>query len=157
MNIGKFKIAGFFVFTALVLSAGVICAESAVDKTTVQESVAAVGVESKKPDIYKDLNLTEAQKKALDASRNKYREEMKKALGEVRVKKAAMYQELYKEKLDANKIKRINNDLKKLEAQVLDYRLQSVLDLRKILSPEQFSKLNARVANIMENRRKGKK
>ena len=43
------------------------------------------------------------------------------------------------------KIDQINGDLKKMMAQMLDYRLERILEVRKILTPEQFKKFTSQV------------
>jgi Spy/CpxP family protein refolding chaperone len=94
-------------------------------------------------DIYSQLNLTDQQKKQLDESRNKYREQNKTLFNQIKEKGALIRQELQKDKLDMNKINQANSELKKIEGQLLDSRLQGMLETKKILTPEQFKKLMA--------------
>ena len=42
--------------------------------------------------------------------------------------------------LNIGKITQINNELKILSAQMLDRKLEGILEVRKILTPEQFKK-----------------
>ena len=93
--------------------------------------------------IYSQLNLTDQQKKQLDESRNKYREQNKALFNQMREKRELIRQELQKDKLDMDKISKANSELKKIEDQLLDSRFQSMLETRKILTPEQFKKLMA--------------
>lgn len=95
-------------------------------------------MESRRQEMYKDLNLSDAQKQELEASRNKTREEMKAIFAASKESRAALSRELQKEKLDMGRISQINGELKKLNAQMFDYRLRSILEVRKILTPEQF-------------------
>ena len=90
--------------------------------------------------IFKDLNLTGEQKKMLEENKNKHAEEMKALFNAMKETRTSMRRELQKEKLDMVKIGEINNEMKKLEAQMSDQRLAGILEVRKILSPEQFKK-----------------
>lgn len=92
-------------------------------------------------DNYSQLNLTDQQKKQLDESRNKYREQNKALFNQIKEKRALIHKELQKDKLDMDKINQANSELKKTEGQFLDSELQSILETRKILTPEQLKKL----------------
>ena len=95
-------------------------------------------------DIYSQLNLTDQQKKQLDENRNKSKEQNKALFNQIKEKRALIRQELQKDKLDMDKINQANSELKKIEGQFLDFRLQGMLETRKILTPEQFKKLMAK-------------
>ncbi len=93
--------------------------------------------------IYSQLNLTEQQTKQLDESRNKYREQNKALFNQIKEKRALVNQELQKDKLSMDKINQANSELKKIEGQLLDSKLQCMLETRKILTSDQFKKLMA--------------
>jgi Spy/CpxP family protein refolding chaperone len=95
--------------------------------------------------LYKDLGLTKEQKQSLEENKNKNKEQMKALFQNMREKTALVRQELQKEQLDMVKITQLNNELKQLQAQMLDYKLQSILEVRKILTPEQFRKFSAKM------------
>ena len=96
-------------------------------------------------DIFKDLNLTGEQKKMLEDNKNKHGEERKALFNAMKEKMAAMRLELQKEKLDMAKINQINDEIKNLEAQMTDHRLKGILEVRRILSPEQFKKFTEKM------------
>lgn len=102
-------------------------------------------MDAKQQQLYRDLNLTKEQKKLLEENKNKNREQMKELFHNMRIGMILMRQELQKDQLDMGKINQINNELKQLQAQMLDYRLQSILEVRKILTPEQFKKFEAKM------------
>ena len=90
--------------------------------------------------IYSQLNLTEEQKKQLEDNRLKHREEMKVAFDGMRHYKEALNQEFMKPNLDMNKVKEIQSQVKALQAKISDNHLNSIIEVRKILTPEQFVK-----------------
>ena len=56
-----------------------------------------------------------------------------------------MRQELQNPTLNMDKINQIQSELKASQAQMLDARLQGILEIRKILTPEQFTKFSAKM------------
>ena len=136
---------------ALVLSSGALYASSSNDKCSTPEKTSKGHEWTGKKDIFKDLNLTDQQKKMLEENKAKHKEDMKAALDAIKQTRAAMRQELQKEKLDMAKVGQINDELKKLEAQMIDRRLESVLEVRKILSPQQFQKFMTKMEERKEH------
>lgn len=108
-------------------------------------------------DIYSKLNLTDQQKKQLDNSRNKYREQNKILFNQMKEKRELVRQELKKDKLDMNKINQANGELKKIQGQFIDSRLEGMLETKKILTPDQFNKLMAEKEEIMSDHMMGKR
>jgi Spy/CpxP family protein refolding chaperone len=98
-----------------------------------------------KEDIFKDLNLTVQQTKMLEENKNENKAEVEALFSQMKQKEAAMREELQKPKLDMTKITKINGELKKLQAEMIDGRLEGILAVRKILSPEQFKKFTQKM------------
>jgi Spy/CpxP family protein refolding chaperone len=101
----------------------------------------------------KDLNLTEDQKKMLEANKNQNREGMKTLFQSIKEKRSLIREELQKSQLDIGKINQIQGELKELQAKMLDHRLEGILEVRKILTPEQFKKF---MANMEEHKGRNK-
>ena len=89
--------------------------------------------------IYKDLKLTKEQKKLLEENRKAHREKAKASFETMKTSKAELNQALMQKDLDMNKINQIQSQIKAFQAEMVDNRLNSVLEIRKILTPEQFS------------------
>ena len=89
--------------------------------------------------IFDQLNLTEDQKKQLEANKKAQREGMKSSFEQMKALRQELKQELMKPELDMNKINSINTQLKGIQSQMADNRINSILEVRKILTPEQFS------------------
>lgn len=111
-------------------------------------------------ELYKDLNLTPEQQKQLQENKKKQREQMQALFSGIREKRAQLRQELQKDNLGMDTVNQLNAELKALQAQILDHRLEGILEVRKILTPDQFkqfmSKMNERKERF-QNRRGGKK
>lgn len=90
-------------------------------------------------EIYGQLNLTQIQKKQLEDNKIQHRAKMKIARQQRESARKAFQEELMKPQMDMNKINELHNRLKALESQMADDRLNSVLAVRTILTPQQFS------------------
>lgn len=131
MNTKRCKIIALLIVMALVLSSPAISFAASYDKVA-------------------DLNLTDTQKKALEENKKARREAMKTLFNDMKEKRAAMREELQRDELNIGKITQINNELKILSAQMLDHRLEGILEVRKILTPEQFRKFMAKTEGRQE-------
>jgi len=90
--------------------------------------------------IYSQLNLTDDQKKQLEVNKQQHRAIMVSIRQEMKTDKEALQQELMKTQLDMPKINAIHHQIKSLQSQMEDNRLSSIVAVRAILTPEQFSK-----------------
>jgi Spy/CpxP family protein refolding chaperone len=136
-----------------VFCASALCSTSALadsDSKDHKKSEWREKMDAKKEEIFKDLNLTDEQKEALKANKEKNREARKTLSQAMRDKMKLMREELQKDNLDMGKINQIQADLKSAQAQMLDQRLEGILEVRKILTLEQFKKFSDK----MEEHRK---
>jgi Spy/CpxP family protein refolding chaperone len=76
-------------------------------------------------EIYNQLNLTEVQKKQLEANKIQHRAKMKAVREQMKSYRQVFQQELMKPVLDMNKINELHSQLKALESQMADDRLNS--------------------------------
>ena len=109
-----------------------------------QKEASAKNWDSKRQQFYSDLGLSDGQKKLLDENREKQREQSKQMFSQVKEKTALLRQELQEEPLNTEKIYQTNNELKKLQEQISDNRVERILEVRKILTAEQFKKFLAK-------------
>jgi len=107
-------------------------------------------MQAKHDEFFKDLGLTDEQKKSLEDNRSKNRKAMQAMAQTMRDKMAQMHQELQKDNLDTGKVNQIQGELKTLQSQMMDQRLAGILEVRKILTPDQFKKFSQK----MEDKRK---
>ncbi len=91
-------------------------------------------------EIYSQLNLTDGQKKQLESNKQQHRAKMESTRQEMKTNKEALRRELMKSQLDLLKINTIHNQIKSLQDQMEDEKLNSILAVRTILTPDQFLK-----------------
>jgi RNA polymerase sigma-70 factor (ECF subfamily) len=91
-------------------------------------------------EIYSQLNLTDVQRKQLEANKHQHRTRMERARQEMKMDKEELKEELMKPQLDMPKIYGLHRQIKVLLSQMEDVKLSSILAVRSILTPEQFSK-----------------
>jgi Spy/CpxP family protein refolding chaperone len=102
-------------------------------------------------EIYSQLNLTDDQKKQLDANKQQHRARTEISRQELKKDKEALRQEIMSAQLDMVKINKIHQQIKDLQAQMEDDKLNSILAVRAILTPEQFLKF----INLMHKHKSG--
>lgn len=107
-------------------------------------------MEERKQELFKELNLTDEQKSKLEENRKKNKEGSSALWKSMKDLRNAMRQELEKETLDMAKINQIQSQMKEAHAQMMDNRLQSILEVRGILTPEQFRKFSAKMQEHKE-------
>ncbi len=139
MIVKKIGIAACLIIFVSALSVSVTYAQTD-GKEVRSENSSGKKMETRRQEIYKDLNLNDEQKKLLEENRNKRKERTKDLTNEIKAKREALRQELQKDQLNMEAINKINDDLKTTQAQMMDYRLEGILEVRKILTPEQFKK-----------------
>ncbi len=106
-------------------------------------------------EIYTQLNLTDEQKKQLEENKRSEKDSKKDLYGKIRSYKEALNQELMKPELNMLNINEIQTQIKTVQAQIADDRLNSILNVRKILTVEQFTKFTElmKKAETKENKR----
>lgn len=157
MNTKKIGVIAVSLIAILALASSAACAQSS-GASGEQKKAFMEKKEAKRQELYKELNLSEEQKKLLEENRNKHKERMKTLFAGMKEKMTFMRQELQKDTLDTAKINQTNNELKKLQTDMLDYRLDRILEVRKILTPEQFKKFMSKIeepAGRFKNKHKG--
>ena len=91
-------------------------------------------------EIYNQLNLTDDQKKQLEANKQQHRAKIQSVRQAMKTQREALQEELMKPRLDMPKINAIHHQIKSLQSQMEDDRLSSIIAVRAILTPEQFFK-----------------
>ncbi len=91
-------------------------------------------------EVFKQLDLSPEQEKQLRAHRNKHRDQEKNIHESISSKREEMKIELQKQELNMAKIDKINSELKSVNSKRADLMIEGVLEIRKILTVEQFTK-----------------
>ncbi|MEA3489379.1 MAG: Spy/CpxP family protein refolding chaperone [Candidatus Omnitrophota bacterium] len=88
--------------------------------------------------ISERLDLSPKQREQLKELRRENREMMKALMEELRDTRHDLSEELQETYSSRKKIKRVVSDMKKLQAKQIDQRVDNFLDMKKILTPDQF-------------------
>ncbi len=91
-------------------------------------------------EVFKQLDLSPEQEKQIQAHRKNHRGQGREFRESLRAKKEAIRNELQNEELNMENIYEIHNELKDLLLKKADHRLEGILEVRKILTAEQFRK-----------------
>jgi Spy/CpxP family protein refolding chaperone len=91
-------------------------------------------------EIYNQLGLTDAQKNSLEANKQQHRANMERLRQSIKTNRGLLREEIMKPQLDMAKIKELQRTTIYLLAQMEDSKLNSILAVRSILTPEQFTK-----------------
>ena len=126
------------------------------DKETAVSGERHAKMEGKFKKITDQLNLTAEQKKQLEDNKTKNREAMKATFEKMKTYKDQLKVELMKQDLDMKTIGDIQAQIKALQAQMIDSRLNSILEVRKILNREQYEKFISLMDKHDSWRQKGK-
>ena len=146
----KVKVVTILIVAILVgLSTSIVYAASPIPVTQ-QKEAAIKKMDTKRQKIYDDLGLTVEQRKLLEENKNKHKEQTEALFAQLRQKMTLLRQELEKSELNIQEVYQTNNELKQLQAQMLDNRLERILEVRKILTPEQFKKFEIKMNERME-------
>jgi Spy/CpxP family protein refolding chaperone len=97
-------------------------------------------MKAKMLEVFKQLDLSPEQKEQLKAHRKDHRGQGKEFRENMKAKKEAIRNELQKEELNMENVYTIHKELKDLLVQKADHRLEGILEVRKILTAEQFRK-----------------
>lgn len=104
-----------------------------------------------KDGIFKELNLTKEQEAKLGEYRKQNMPEKKKSMEGLRDSRKKLMEELGKTTSDQNEINRLSSEVKRHEATLLDLHVKSILQMKEVLTPEQYQKFGDR---IKEQRKK---
>jgi Spy/CpxP family protein refolding chaperone len=129
----KTKILGFMLTTMVVLTSSIsVYADSS--------HQAGEGHHQKwDHSMYKSLKLSENQEKLLQDSRQKQKKTMKSIYEQMKSNREEFNAEIVKAKPDMKKINRIQARFKDFQSQIVGNYLNSILEIKKILTPEQFA------------------
>ncbi len=103
--------------------------------------------------VIEDLGLTQEQQESMKTYRSQNQERIKGLHEKLRQAHQALKAELEKEKSSNKVIKDIATSLNNVQAEMVDNRIDSVLKMKEVLSPEQFKQFTEK---IEEHRKKTK-
>lgn len=92
--------------------------------------------------IERQLNLTNEQQEMLKRHRSAHREQAQILRNDLRQKKKLLSEELEKPELNMAQATKIHEEIKQIQAKLADHRFEGIVEVRKILTPEQFKKFH---------------
>ncbi|MCX7926956.1 MAG: Spy/CpxP family protein refolding chaperone [Candidatus Omnitrophica bacterium] len=96
-------------------------------------------------EIMKELNLTDEQERALIAERD-FQRHQRQVLREKMVSlRQEIAQEIMKDKPDRRRLNVLTNRMKQLMGERLEHRIESILRIKQILTPEQFKRIQEKL------------
>ena len=93
--------------------------------------------------IFKQLNLTDDQKQKLEVNKQQVRSQMERIRKAIKEARQQLQSQLMSPTMDMAKVQEAHGQIKALQAQMEDDRLNSILAVRGILTPDQFLKFTA--------------
>ena len=91
--------------------------------------------------IAKALGLTDEQQEQLKEQRYQAKYKKMETRNKIRLEELKLQHELDKKDVDEKALREIVDELKKLQGDMIEQRVDSVLQIKQILTPEQFEKL----------------
>jgi Spy/CpxP family protein refolding chaperone len=120
------------------------------------------GEKGQKPDeggfenIARELNLTESQKQQMAQQRTKEKEQGRVLREEMKAVRDELTKELDKDKPDRVRISSIISQMKELIGRRIEQRVEGILSMKQVLTPEQFKKLNEKTKRFERPKRGGR-
>lgn len=107
--------------------------------------------------LVKELNLTSEQEKQIRKQRKEKRKKNKTIRKKLGKKMKELREELEKQDVDKGKIDAIAEGIKALRGTLIDQRINAILAMKEILTPEQYEKLKELREKRRSERRKMRK
>ncbi len=103
--------------------------------------------------LAEELNLTPEQQQQIKKQRNQQKEKSKALRDELREKRFELKEELEKQDINKRKIYLLIAEIEGLTGDQLEQRVEGVLAMREILTPEQLEKFNEKMKEKLEERK----
>ena len=104
-------------------------------------------MEQRMGDLGKDMGLTSEQQEKIKALRSKQREKTKGIREKLQTKMKDLKEELERSEINKRSAYKTVAEISVLRKDLLEERVNSVIQMRKILTPEQFQKLQDKRAS----------
>jgi len=108
-------------------------------------------------DLIKELDLTPEQQEQIKRQQSEHRQKNEELRGRLLAKRLELKQELEKQTINKKRIDTIAAEIKILVGEQLEQRVEGVLSMKEILTPEQFKKFQQKVRSSIRDRRGSRK
>ncbi|MBF0118732.1 MAG: hypothetical protein HQK79_07840 [Desulfobacterales bacterium] len=106
--------------------------------------------------ILNNLNLNIDQTKKIESIRDKSKRDILKLRYETDISRMEFYDEIKKEKSDKTKLDSLIDKISEIKKQIMKIKTASILEIKNILSKEQYCKLYKHINNIRSGKLKKK-
>lgn len=100
--------------------------------------------------MFRELNLTSEQQQKLEDNRKAQREGMMKLRASIKEKYAQLQKDLKDQAVTKAAVTPLVNEIKSLQAQLVDNRINGIFAVKEILTPEQFAKFQQQAGQMKE-------
>lgn len=104
-------------------------------------------------DFFKELNLTPEQKEKLKAQREAKRESGKATREQLKVKMQALHEEIAKPGTTRADVNGLVGEVNDLKGQMFSQKIDGLLAMKEVLTPEQFAQMQAKHKESMGNKK----
>lgn len=111
------------------------------------------GGQPRKERIFKELNLTPEQQQKLTDNRSAQHAQMVKLQGAMKEKQEKLREEVKNPAATRSTVDPIVNEIKSLQAQIIDQRINAIFAVKQILTPEQFIKFQQMTEKWQQNKK----
>ena len=139
----------------IIVMLGVILASGALYAAAPDEGQRTSENDKHKGKVFAELNLTAGQQEKLQANRQLQREEIRRLKAAIRQKQTELNKSLSASGATIAAVQPLANEIKSLEAQVVDQRINGIFAVKQILTPEQFAKFQEMTEQRHKNRKRG--
>jgi Spy/CpxP family protein refolding chaperone len=151
MNIKSFMIASVFVIAALFIFMDMpVYAQKDTDSYRLRQKWSDEEKQAKFDKMVEKLGLSDEQVTQLKVHKQARMESREKLYSELNKQKRALRDELEKPVSDNARIKQISASIKQIHFEMVDERIKSILEIKVILTPEQYSEFKANIYNHKE-------
>ncbi len=112
--------------------------------------------EKKKGEFFKELNLTAEQEAKLAEYRKQNKAEAEQSFTAMKEAREKLREELDKPTSDMAVVQNLANTIKEGQAKMVDHRIKTIVQLKEVLTPEQFQKFQEKAKEKMKSM-KGKR
>lgn len=109
--------------------------------------------EGKSDELINELNLTPSQQEQLKKQRGEHGQKFRDTNEQLRGKELELRQELEKDVTDKRKVDELMGEIKVLQGQRLEQRVEGTMSMKEILTPEQFRLFREKTKANFKDRR----
>lgn len=99
--------------------------------------------EQKMEKVFSELHLSDEQRRLLELNKQRHKEQSAALRKELKGQMKLMDEEFLKEPLDLKRIADLHASTKELRGRMMDEKFQSIVEVRKILTHQQFAQFTA--------------